>query len=114
MKCVRLSPKTLISCGFAGVSLCETGSLFELFYRKAALLCSVSIEMTGFSENVGLKFSLENVENRYRKIYPGSHFRHWFLIKPVSFPVRKVPQIGLATCMPLSDGAKSTYLAILF
>jgi len=32
VKCVRLSPKTLISQGFAGVSLCETGSLFELFY----------------------------------------------------------------------------------
>ena len=50
-------------------------------------------------------FLLEKAENRYRKIYPGSHFRHRFLIKPVPFPVRKIPQIGQATCMPVSDGA---------
>jgi len=119
VKCFRPSPKTLISCGFAGVSLCEAGSLFELFYRKTAPLRSASIETTGFSENVRLRFLLENAENRYRKIYPGSHFRHRFLIKPASFPARKVPRIGLATYMPVSDGAlgslyKSTYSATLF
>ncbi len=109
VKCVHLSPKTLISQGLAGVSLCETGSLFELFYRNAAPFCSVSIEMTGFLENFRLRFFLENAEKRYRKIYPGSYFRHRFLIKPVSFLAHRVPQIGLAICMPVSGGASAHY-----
>ena len=44
-----------------------------------------------------------------RKIYPGSYFRHRFLIKPVSFPARKVPQIEQATCRPVSNGAAAHY-----
>ena len=87
----------------------EVGPLFELFFRKTAPLQSTSIEMTGFSRTIQLRFHLEKAKNRYRKIYPGSYFRHRFLIKPVSFPVRKVPQIGQATCMPVSDGAAAHY-----
>ena len=52
---------------------------------------------------------LEKAENRYRKIYPGSHFRHRFLIKPVSFPVHRTPQSGQTTCIPASDGAAAHY-----
>ena len=37
----------------------EAESLFEVFYRKAASLHSTSIEMTGFSKNVQLRFHLE-------------------------------------------------------
>ena len=101
--------KTLISCGFAGLSLCEAGSPFELFYRKAPPLQSTSIETAGFSRNTQLRFHLEKAENCYRKIYPSSQFRHRFLIKPVSFPFHRVPQIGQATCMPASDGAAAHY-----
>ena len=72
----------------------ETGLLFELFFRKTAPFHSASINMNGFSRSVQLRFHLEKAENRYRKIYPGSHFRHRFLIRPVSFPVHRVPQIG--------------------
>lgn len=70
---------------------------------------SVSIEMSGFFRSAQLRFPLEKGENRYRKIYPGSYFRHRSLIKPVSFPVRKVPQIGQVTCTPVSNGAAAHY-----
>lgn len=67
------------------------------------------IEMTGFLRSVQLSFLLEKAENCYRKICLGSHFRHRFLIKPVSFPVHRVPQTGQATCMPASDGVAAHY-----
>ena len=81
----------------------EAGPFFELFFRKKAPLQSASIETTGFSRSVQLRFHLEKSENGYRKIYMGSHFRHSFLIKPVSFPVCITPQIGQATCMPVAS-----------
>ncbi len=81
----------------------EAEGAFRFFYRKVAPLRSMSIETTEFSKNFRLGFLLENVEKRFGKIYPGLHFRHRFLIKPMSFLAHRVPQIGLAICMPASD-----------
>ena len=92
-----------------GKNFGKAGPFFELFFRKTPPLHLVSIEMTGFSRSTQLRTHLEKAENCYRKIYPGSHFRHRFLIRLVSFPVRKVPQIGPATCMPASGGAAAHY-----
>jgi len=74
--------------------------------------------MAGFSENVRLRPPSEKVKKQYEKIYPGSDFRHRFLIKPVSFLAHRVPKIGLEICMPVSGGAlliiKNIYSATLF
>jgi len=59
-------------------------------------------------------FPSNKVKKQTKKIYPGSYFRHKFLVKPVPFLVHRVPQIELAIYMPVSDGAKSTYSANLF
>lgn len=88
---------------------CEAGTLFEILYRKAPPLQPVSVEMTGFPENVRLWFFFENAKSRYKRIYPNSHLRHRFLIKLASFPARKVPQIGLMTYKPKFDRACSHY-----
>lgn len=55
---------------------CEAEPLFELFYRKAAPLHSVSIEMTEFTKNLTKDVFLKNGKMFHKKTYSGSHFRH--------------------------------------
>lgn len=109
VKCVCLLPKTLISCGFAGLSLCEAGSFFELFYRKAAPLCSVTVAITWFFEKAICGVFLKKRKICKKNIYPGSLFRHRFSHKPVSFSAHKAPQIEPAICTPASDGGVVRY-----
>ena len=101
--------KTLISCGFPGVSLCEAESLFELFYRKAAPLHSVSIDSTDLRESSTSRLILKESKIRGKIFIKDSILHTGFLTKSVPFSAHKAPQIEPATCMPASDGAVAHY-----
>ena len=69
MKCVCPLPKNLDFMRVCGsVVMNEAESFFELFYRKAAPLCSVTVAMTGFSENVACSAFLK-IRKSCKKIF---------------------------------------------
>ena len=87
----------------------EAGSLFELFYRKAAPLHAVPIRMTGVSKRYDKNVLLKNEKSSHKKVYPSLSFRHGFLINPMSLLFRTGLQILLEPCTPRFGGDERGY-----